>query len=371
MEKDKEQQEAGRIEEQVMEGQEKEETASEAAHRERESETEHSQSSELQAEEETKEEESPQEDEGAKDAKALIEEARIMVQESDNEIKSCMQILDEDIEALEETKSKLLESSTEETKNLLEEVGFEPGDIEDIGEEGLDFEVAEAVEPMQVHDLSSGKFGAFILALIAGLAVVAGWVYAAAEKLGMALDVTKVPSQEVQNKILSWIGGGMTGGAGDPMFGMVILGGSALIVMWIVYKIKVYMRAQSNLHIAQEVKEEAKFYCTKKEECKKEMDKVSAHIHEVIKALHTFKVFFDEQNAKLRRILYVEGKRPFGEYHLKSKEEIKHTNLLLNSLNELISTPMANGSGSVSEEARAELQKVERTLERFKERLYE
>ena len=305
------------------------------------------------------------------DARQLIEEARAMVQESDSEIKSCMQILDEDIEAYEENKSKLLEGSVDETKNLLEEVGFEPEKIQDSGEEELHFEMAEVVEPMYVRDLSSGKFGAFILALIAGLAVVAGWVYAATEKLGMTLDVTKVPSQEVQNKILSWIGGGMTGGKGDPMIGMAILAVSALIVMLIVYKLKVYMRAQSNLHIAREVKKEAKFYCTKKEECKKEMDKVSAHIHEVIKTLHTFKVFLDEQNAKIRRILYVEGNRPFGEYHLKSKEEIKHTNLLLNSLNELISVPMANESGSVSDEAKAELQKTERVLERFRERLYE
>ena len=305
------------------------------------------------------------------DVRQLIEEARAMVQESDNEIKSCMQVLDEDIEAYEETKSKLLEGSVDETKNLLEEVGFESEKLQNPEEEELHFEVAEVVEPMRVQDLSSGKFGAFILALIAGLAVVAGWVYAATEKLGIALDVTKVPSQEVQNKLLSWIGGGMTGGKGDPMIGMVILGVSALIVMWIVYKLKVYLRAQKNLHIAQEIKEEAKFYCTKKEECKKEMDKVSAHIHEVIKALHTFRVFFDEQNAKIRRILHVEGKQPFGDYHLKSKEEIKHTYILVSSLNELISTPMANESGSVAEEAKSELRKAEHILKRFEERIYE
>jgi len=322
------------------------------------------------AEADKNEADEPKED-SSRDAKQLIEEARMMVQESDSEIKSCMQVLDEDIEAYEETKSKLLESSVDESKSLLEEVGFESEKLDSPEEESVHFEITEVVEPMKVKDLPSGKFGAFILALIAGVAVVAGWIYAATMKLGMTLDVSKVPSQEVQNKLLSWIGGGMTGGKGDPMMGMAILALSALIVMWAVYKFKVYLRAQKNLHIAQEVKKEAKFYCTKKEECKKEMDKVSAHIHEVIKALNTFKIFFDEQNGKIRRILHIEGKRPFGEYHLKSKEEIKHTYILISSLNELIATPMADEGGSVSEEAKSELKKVEHTLKRFEERLYE
>jgi len=306
-----------------------------------------------------------------KDAKGLIEEARALVEESDKEIKSCMEVLDEDIEDYEETKSKLLESSVDESRSLLEELGFEPEAIEDNGEEGLDFEPEEAVAPMQVQNLSSGKFGAFILALVAGLAAVAGWFYVASEQLGMTIDVTKVPNGSVLNRVFTWIGGGMTGGEGNPLIGLAIVFLSVLIVMIIVYKLKVYMRAQSNLHTAEKIKEEAKFYCSKKEECKKEMEKVSEHIHEVIKVLHTFKVFIDEQNAKMRRILYLEGELPFDEYHLKSKEEIKHTNLLLNSLNELISTPMANERGSVSDEAKAELKKTERVLERFEERLYE
>ncbi len=301
----------------------------------------------------------------------LIREARELVEKSDHEVKDCMEILDEDIDAYEGMRSKVVDGSLHTTESLLEEVGFEPETIEDSGEEGVKFTMEEAVEPMQVRDLSSGKFGAFILALIFGIAVVAGWIYVATEKLGMTLDITKVPAKDVQEKILSWIGGGITGGEGNPVIGMVILAVSALVVMWIVYKIRVYIREVHNQKVAEEINENAKFYCTKKEECKKEMEKISEHIHRAIASLKTYDIFFEELNAKIKRILHLEGKVPFREYHPKSKEEIKHATILINSFKELVSTPMAGENGSLSEEGKRALERSNRTLELHREKLYQ
>jgi sugar-specific transcriptional regulator TrmB len=301
----------------------------------------------------------------------LVEEAREMVNQSDHEVKDCMEILDEDISAYEEMKSSVLEGSMEKTEALLAEVGLEVDAIENNPEEGLEFKSEEAIEPMTVRDLSSGKFGAFLLALIAGIAAIAGWIYAATEKLGITLDISKVPSQEVQNKLLSWIGGGMTGGEGNPMIGMVILGVTALVVMWAVYAIRVHFREAHNRKLAEEIKEEAIFYCTRKEECKKEMEKVSEHIHNVIKTLYTYDVFFDELNAKLRRILHLEGKVPFEEYHSKSREEMKNAAILIDSLKELVSVPMAAENGSLSREGREALERSNHILDIYREKLYQ
>jgi hypothetical protein len=380
MEKEKERLEESPTEEQAAPNQEPENDASsdvssnDTAPEEKEEKEQHeeqeAEAAEAPVEVEQEEPEEHHEGHDSKDAKALIEEARQMVEESDKEIKSCMEVLDEDIEAFEETKSKLLKGVVEETEELIEETGFEPQEIEDVPEEGLNFESDDAVKPMYVQNLSSGKFGAFILSLIAAIAAIGGWFYVGAQQLGMPLDTSRMLNGNEIHRILTWIGGGMTGGTGDSLIGLGIVALSTLVVMWIVYKLKVYLRAQSNLHKAQKVKEEAKFYCTKKEECKAEMEKVSTHIHKVIEALHFYRIFFEEQNAKIKRILYLEGKHPFEDYHLKSKEEIKHTNMLLESLNELLSTPMADGSGSVSEAAKAQLQRAERTLARFKEHLY-
>ena len=316
-------------------------------------------------------EENSSETSSKKSPEALIKEAQEMVQKSDSVVKDCMEVLDEDIEAYEEEKERIISGSLNTAEALLEEIGFEPEVIEDIGEEHLSFENEEAVEPLEVKNLSSGKFGAFILALIAGLAVVIAWIYAALEKLGINPNIMKIPTKETQDKVLSWIGGGMTGGEGNPIVGIAVLAVSALLVMVIIYKIRVYLREVHNRHLAEKINEEAKFYCTKKEECKKEMEKVSEHINKVIDSLKTYDIFFDELNAKIRRILHLEGKVPFNEYHPKSKMEIERTNTLIDSFRELVMTPMAAENGSLSDDAKKALKRSNRALEIYREELYQ
>jgi HSP90 family molecular chaperone len=131
------------------------------------------------------------------------------------------------------------------------------------------------------------------------------------------------------------------------------------------------LREAHNQKLAQKVNEEAQFYCTKKEECKKEMEKVSEHIHSVIKTLYTYDVFYDELNAKLRRILHLEGKIPFDEYHSKSKEEMKNAAILIDSLKELISVPMAGENGSLSREGVEALERSNHILDLYREKLYQ
>jgi len=308
---------------------------------------------------------------GKKSADELIEEARELVQQSDSEVKDCMEVLDEDIAAYEEERDRVVEGSLSITESLLEEIGLDPGTVEEVEVERVVFEKEDPLDSMEVKKLSSGKFGASILALIAGLAVVLAWLYAATEKLGITLDLSKIPGKEVYDKIFAWIGGGITGGEGNAIAGMAILSGSALIVMVIVYKIRVYLREVHNQKVAEKINEEAKFYCSKKEECKQEMEKVSEHIHEVITVLKTYDVFFDELNAKMRRVLHLEGNVPFDEYHPRSREEIGRATTLIGSIKELIVTPMAGEDGSLSEEGKRALERSNEALEHYKEKLYQ
>lgn len=303
-------------------------------------------------------------------ADTIIDEAKSMVEKSDSETKSCLTILDEDVAKYEQAKSKLLNETLLESEAHIKAVEYDNSITVDSEEEAVNFDDIAKVEPIEVKSLSSGKFGAFILALIAGVAVVIGWVYVASNALGMAVDMSKVPAPDVQNKLLAWIGGGITGGEGNTTTGMIILAFTALVVMWVVYATKVYMRETHNLKTAQKVKEDVEFYCTKKDECQREMEKISEHIHKVITSIEISKIFLDEQNAKIRRIIYIEGEKSFDELHQKSQNEIKNTNILVNGIRELISTPMASPEGALSHEATAVLIKTARREEQYKEKLY-
>ncbi len=300
----------------------------------------------------------------------LIDEARAMVEASDSDTRDCMQILEEDIKAFEERKSQLLHGTANTIEKLLDEVGFEPEEIADIGEDGIDFGKEERVKPMRVKSLSSAKFSSFLLGLIVACLSVVAWVYVATEKLGMTLDVSKVPTPEVQEKIFTWIGGGITGGDGNPLYGLIIVGLTAIISMWAVYSMRVYLRSVSNKKHAEKVIEDAKFYCTEKEECKKEMESISEHIHTTIKVIDTYDVLFEEQNAKIRRIVHLEGKLPFHEYHQRSKDEMNQAGVIVDSLSQLLATAMSDEHGSLSEEAKESLSEAIVIQQRYIDRFY-
>ena len=304
-------------------------------------------------------------------ADTIIDEARAMVEKSDSETQSCLTILDEDVEKYEQAKSKLLNEALLESEALIKDLEYDSSIHIESEEEAVNFDDIARVEPIVVKPLSSGKFGAFILALIAGIAVVAGWVYVASKALAISIDVSKVPTAEVQSKLLAWIGGGVTGGEGNTTTGMIILAVSALIVMWVVYATKVYLRETHNYKVAQKIKDDVQFYCSKKDECQREMEKISEHIHKVISSLETSKIFLDEQNAKIRRIKHIEGAIGFDDLHQKSQSEVKNTNILVNGIRELISTPMASAEGALSHDAVAVLIKTERRQEQYKEKLYQ
>ncbi len=307
----------------------------------------------------------------AKKADTLIDEARSIIEKSDLTTRNCMEILEEDIEKYEDAKSLLLTKSIHPSEALLKEVGFDSSIEQELDEEeAINFEDIKQIEPIYVRELSSGKFGALILSLLAGLAVIVGWIYVASNALNVVVDPSKVPTTKVQDQILSWIGGGITGGEGNVMIGLVILLVSAIIAIWAVFAVKIFLRESQNYKTAQKVKEDAEFYCTKKEECQKEMKKVSDHINQVITAIDTSKIYINEQNATIERILHIEGDMAFDELHKKSQEEISNTNILINGIKQLLSTPMASENGSLSEDAKIILAKTQKRQETYREKLY-
>jgi len=308
---------------------------------------------------------------GVKKSDDLIEEARSLIKESDLSTRSCMEILEEDVERYEEAKELLVNESILPSETLLKKVGFDSSIEQELDEEeAINFEDIKQVEPIYVRELSSGKFGALILSLLAGFAVVLGWIYIASNALNIVVDMGKMATPQIQNQIFSWIGGGMTGGEGNAMMGMAIVALSAFATLWIVFATRVFLRESQNYKIAQKVKEDAEFYCTKKEECQKAMEKVSEHINQVISAMETSKIYLNEQNATIQRIIYIESDKPFEELHQKSQEEISNTNILINGIKQLISTPMASEYGTLSEDAKVILAKTQRRQETYREKLY-
>jgi len=303
-------------------------------------------------------------------AKILVEKAKSIVKEAEDQMDSCKLLLADDLKAYEEAKQQLKEGGMDASESLLSLLGY----VTDVSnekdeEENIVFESKEEVEPIYLRDVSSGRFTGLLLSLLGGAATLGGLVYYATNKLGISLDITKVPSNETLQTIFGWYGT-QIGRQDDAVNGGLVVGAVVLLVMALIYFIRVSLKGNKNLHFATKQLEEAEVYTTYKGSCKEEMDKVDAHIHDAIDTLKNYQVIFNEQKGKLERILHFEGKKEEGtEYHEKSLDEMKETQELLDAIKTFIGLPMSE-EGKLSGKSTLFLHRAKSRMQRMMERFY-
>ena len=302
-------------------------------------------------------------------AKLLVQKAKIIVQEAEEQMEACKLLLSDDLKGYDEAKHALKEGGLEASEALLQELGYANDDEEDIEEETVVFEAKEDLEPIILHDVPSGKFTGFLFALIGGIVTLAGLIYLATEKLGITLDVTKVPSYDTINPVLGWFST-LFGAKPDAFLGGAFVLFTVLAVMGIIYAVRVGIQGRKNLDFATKQLEEAEIYTAHKGNCKEEMDKVDAHIQEAIRTLKTYQILFNEQKGKLQRILYIEGEKEVpSEYHEKSILEMRDTQALINAIRNFMATPMSE-EGKLSGKSALFLHSAKNRMQKMIERLY-
>jgi len=297
----------------------------------------------------------------------LVTKTRHIINDAEKQMDACQMLLNDDLKAYEEAKEALQSQALNESLVLLEELGYENDGEEEVSD--VVFESKEDRPPFYVQDVSSGKFGSFVLALIAGAGTLAGFAYFAASKAGITLDLSKAPSPDMLKELAAWYGT-LIGGKPDLMIGGGLIAVVTLLIMWIIYGTKVSGKAKRNLAFAKQQLEEAEEYAAYKSNCKEEMDKVDAHINEAIKVLKTYEVVLTEQNGKLKRIIHIEGVKELpSEYHEKSLKEMDDTHTLISAIKNFITTPMSE-EGKLSGKSTLLLHSAKSKLQKFLDRHY-
>ena len=297
----------------------------------------------------------------------LVEKANIIVKDAEKQMDACKLLLSDDLKGYEAAKKALNEGGLNECESLLSELGYVDESEETIVEDGVVFEAKEDLPPILLRDVSSGKFTGFLMALIGGVVTLGGMVYVATEKLGVTLDISKVPAPETVKPVFAYYGKlvGM-----DANIGMALIAVVTLLVMLIIYKIRVGTKGSKNLHFAMKQLEEAEVYTGHKSNCKEEMDKVDVHIHDAIATLKTYQVLFNEQKGKLQRILHIEEvKEELSEYHQKSILEMKETQGLINAVRSFMATAMSE-EGKLSGKSTLFLHSAKSKMQKMIEGLY-
>jgi len=304
------------------------------------------------------------------EALSLVEKAKQIVKEADDQNEACKLLLSGDLKEYEVAKDSLRRGGLTACTSLLEQLGYQSNNDGDIVEENVVvFEPKEELTPIVLKNVSSGKFTGFIYSLIGGAVTAGGLVYLATEKLGITIDITKIPTVETMQNIAAWFSTSV-GLESNVYVGTGILALASLLVMGLIYAIRVGLKGSKNLHFAVKQLVEAELYTEHKSNCKAEMDKVDAHMKETVTLLKMYEVLFNEQKGKLERILHIEGsKEKSSDYHEKSFLEIRETKELIRTIKDFISTPMSE-EGKLSEKSINFLQRAKTQMDKMLERLY-
>ncbi len=302
-------------------------------------------------------------------ANLLVKKAKVIVEDAEGQLEKCKLLLSDDLKGYEEAKKSLNEGGFNACEALLSELGYVDNSEETIEEDGVVFEPKEDVEPIVLQDVSSGKFTGYLMALIGGAVTLGGMIYVATEKLGVTLDLSKVPAVETIKPVFGYYGT-LVGMNENANIGMALVAVVTLLVMWIIYAIRVSSKGTKNLDFATQQLKDAEIYTWHKGDCKEEMDKVDTHIHDAIATLKTYQVLLNEQKGKLQRILHIEGeKEEVSEYHQKSISEMKETQELINAVRSFIATAMSE-EGKLSGKSTLFLHSAKSKMQKVIERLY-
>ena len=303
-------------------------------------------------------------------SKLLVKKAKIIVKDAEGQLEKCKLLLADDLKEYDKAVQELKANGMDASEELLTQLSYvsdedeseENKNIEDV----VVFEPKDDVAPLNIKDVSSGRFTGFIISLLGGVATFGGMAFVASKKLGVTVDLSQLSTME---PIYSWYSR-LVGLKGDMFYGRIFMILVALLVVWLIYKIRVSMKASKNLNHATAQLEAAEEYTAQKGSCKDEMDKVDAHIHDTISTLKTYQVLFNEQKGKLQRILYLEGeKEELSEYHEKSVSEMRETQGLINSVKSLMATSMSE-EGKLSAKSTLFLHSAKGKMQKAIDRLY-
>jgi len=169
---------------------------------------------------------------------------------------------------------------------------------------------------------SKGAFGKFLY-FLAGSAVTFGsLLFYASYKLDIKIDSFNSFVNNL-DKIAKVIGEHLSPVESSQIFmGNAVLFGGSFLVGLILWQIKKYFINKKNLSKALNIYNETLQYENEKKEEIENLKNLSNKIKTLFENLKTLQVFLDEMNAKIKRIIHIEGKNS-KEFTEKSKKDLE------------------------------------------------
>ncbi len=288
-------------------------------------------------------------------AKTRIAQAESTLKGVDAEIEACFQKVEADLAAFKRAEEILAAEGLRPARRLLNDLGVTDKQIQAVPVPRVDLEDPE-VTPVEIRKISSGRLAGLGWGVLGGSVAIGGWCYAATRALGLPLLPDKLPDTERINALLGWTAQQLGQGTNVAVGGAIVVIG-VLAVIGLIYWVVTALSASSNLKTAEKIEADTEFYCTKKSECKAQMKRVREHIAHAQKTVEKYTVLLAEQNASLKRALFVEEAEGFDQLHALTRQTVAKLQKLSDEIETFLRTPMAE-HGILSKEGVAILERA-------------
>ena len=309
-------------------------------------------------------------------ARAVMKKAEDLIHAADNEVEEVHTVVAQHVNDFETQKVTLANGVLSSLSDKLELMNYTH--VKEDVSDTFELSLGTNKEKLSAKNITTGRFTALLLSVVGTVSAASAWVYFASQKTSTVLDknmldievMKSIPTNETFKPMFEWIGGGMTGGSGDATFGMATLGVTSLFAGFFLYKLRVAMKENKNVKVANKTLDNTENYVANQKESKNEIERVDAHIESITPLLVNYQFILNEQNAKLDRVIHLEGELDENSaYHASSQKVMNESSKLMQSVEKLLTTPVTN-DGVLNENSISALNEAKTSYEEFIAKIY-
>ena len=219
-----------------------------------------------------------------------------------------------------------------------------------------------------IKNPSKGSAKGFFIGLLGTIATVAGAFAYGAKMANLPLNsatfMQKANLDTIATKFAELIN------VKGAMPGYALVGASSLVVGFILYKIVTAIQKSKNSKYVEKIEKDTQDFIENLNNKISKIDDLGEHIEHIKLVMQKYDIILQEQNAKIRRMLFIEQpEEGVDSLQRASKLEVEKTVLILDELLKLMNTPV-NDDITITDESKNRLHSANSVINEVIKKLY-
>jgi len=156
----------------------------------------------------------------------------------------------------------------------------------------------------------------------------------------------------------------------SPLAGEIALVAAALLVGVIVYKVSTFLKALKNRQEIKKLQAKSQEYIAKLEKKNAQINTILEQLEKVKSVTKKYDIILQEQNAKIKRMLFIEQPQSIEDLHKNSRLEVEKTILILDEFLKLMNTPVVKEEGVLNQDLSTNLKSANIVINEVIKNLY-